>query len=100
MGGELAPLREFCDICDEFRAALIVDEAHSTGAVCDYGFAALFVRRCQEVVLSYKVVRAPPGKELICIWAATLFAAVACTVFNADLCENFACKCGECNAFT
>lgn len=39
MGGDPAPLRELCEVCEEFGAALIVDEAHSTGTRTTYWYA-------------------------------------------------------------
>ncbi|MCH2212571.1 MAG: 8-amino-7-oxononanoate synthase [Fuerstiella sp.] len=33
MDGSVAPLRELCDIADEFRLSVIVDDAHGTGVV-------------------------------------------------------------------
>jgi 8-amino-7-oxononanoate synthase len=45
MDGDLAPLQEITSLCERYKAALIVDEAHSTGLwgkqgnglVCEYG---------------------------------------------------------------
>ncbi len=37
MDGDEAPLEEMADLCQEFDAALIVDEAHSSGVIGDKG---------------------------------------------------------------
>lgn len=37
MDGDLAPLREIADLCEKYRAHLIVDEAHSTGCYGENG---------------------------------------------------------------
>jgi 8-amino-7-oxononanoate synthase len=50
MDGDLAPLSEIAEICQHFAAALIVDEAHSTGV---FGYNG--VGRVQELGLQHKV---------------------------------------------
>ncbi|MCH2201460.1 MAG: 8-amino-7-oxononanoate synthase [Fuerstiella sp.] len=40
MDGSVAPLRELCDIADEFHLAVIVDEAHGTGVIGPNGRGA------------------------------------------------------------
>lgn len=37
MDGDLAPLKEISDLCEEYNALLVVDEAHATGVVGDRG---------------------------------------------------------------
>lgn len=37
MDGDLAPLKEIADLCEQYHAHLIVDEAHATGVVGERG---------------------------------------------------------------
>lgn len=37
MDGDAAPLPAICDLCDTYGAALVLDEAHSTGIMGQYG---------------------------------------------------------------
>lgn len=37
MGGDMAPLKELIDVCEEFGAHLVVDEAHAAGVYGEHG---------------------------------------------------------------
>ncbi|RCK79086.1 MAG: 8-amino-7-oxononanoate synthase [Candidatus Ozemobacter sibiricus] len=41
MDGEIAPLRPIVDLCKKYRALLLVDDAHGTGAVGQHGRGSL-----------------------------------------------------------
>ena len=48
MDGTVAPLRELCDIADQFRLAVVVDDAHGTGVLGPHGRGACELRRVQS----------------------------------------------------
>jgi 8-amino-7-oxononanoate synthase len=50
MDGDLAPLTEISELCQEYGAALLVDEAHATGV-----FGSNGVGRVQELGLEHKI---------------------------------------------
>ena len=50
MEGDLAPLREFADVCRRRSALLVVDEAHALGHVGPDGAGAVAEARCADVV--------------------------------------------------
>lgn len=52
MDGDLAPLREICDLCDHHSAALIVDEAHATGVYGPNGEGLVVALGLQDRVLA------------------------------------------------
>ncbi|WP_019961798.1 aminotransferase class I/II-fold pyridoxal phosphate-dependent enzyme [Woodsholea maritima] len=37
MDGDIAPIPQLCKICDDYKAILLVDEAHSLGVLGEYG---------------------------------------------------------------
>jgi len=52
MDGDLAPLRELCDLCDGYGAALLVDEAHATGVYGPNGEGRVVEMNLQERVFA------------------------------------------------
>lgn len=52
MDGDLAPLRELTDLCDQYDAALVVDEAHATGIYGTNGEGLVVSLGLQERVLA------------------------------------------------
>ncbi|UFH55220.1 8-amino-7-oxononanoate synthase [Spirosoma sp. KNUC1025] len=52
MDGDLAPLREIADLCDQYGAALLVDEAHATGIYGPNGEGLVVALGLQERVLA------------------------------------------------
>lgn len=52
MDGDQAPLKELADMCTAFGAALIVDEAHSTGSFGHYGEGLCTALGIQEQVFA------------------------------------------------
>lgn len=52
MGGDVAPLCELADLCDQYGAALIVDEAHATGIYGPNGEGLVVEMGLQERVLA------------------------------------------------
>lgn len=64
MDGDLAPLRQLQEACDEYRAGLIVDEAHAVGVLGPEGrggCAALDVRPLARIVTGGKALGAAGG---------------------------------------
>lgn len=52
MDGDVAPLRDLCDLCERYGAALIVDEAHATGIYGPTGEGLVVAQGLQERVLA------------------------------------------------
>jgi len=52
MDGDMAPLRELCDLCDHYGAALLVDEAHATGVYGPNGEGLVVAMGLQDRVLA------------------------------------------------
>ncbi len=52
MDGDVAPLRELCDLCDHYGAALLVDEAHATGVYGPDGEGLVVAMGLQDRVLA------------------------------------------------
>lgn len=52
MDGDVAPLRDLCDLCERYGAALIVDEAHATGVYGPNGEGLVVALGLQERVLA------------------------------------------------
>ena len=48
MDGDFAPLKEIVDLCEKYKAALIVDEAHATGVVGENGVGLVQKLNLQE----------------------------------------------------
>jgi 8-amino-7-oxononanoate synthase/dethiobiotin synthase len=64
MDGDLAPLRELQQACDEYRAGLIVDEAHAVGVLGPGGrggCAALDIRPLARIATGGKALGAAGG---------------------------------------
>jgi len=51
MDGDLAPLREICDLADRFDCLVVVDEAHATGVYGDRGEGWCHEIGCSDRVL-------------------------------------------------
>ena len=52
MDGDVAPLRELADLCDQYGAALLVDEAHATGVYGPNGEGLVVELGLQDRVLA------------------------------------------------
>ncbi|RZL46898.1 MAG: aminotransferase class I/II-fold pyridoxal phosphate-dependent enzyme, partial [Pedobacter sp.] len=52
MDGDIAPLQEIADLCERYRASLIVDEAHATGVFGDKGRGLVVQLNLQEKVFA------------------------------------------------
>jgi len=52
MDGDVVPLRELCDLCDHYGAALLVDEAHATGVYGPNGEGLVVAMGLQNRVLA------------------------------------------------
>lgn len=52
MDGDVAPLRELADLCDQYGAALIVDEAHATGVYGPNGEGLIVALGLQDRVFA------------------------------------------------
>ena len=52
MDGDAAPLRELAALCEKYEAALIVDEAHSTGIYGDKGAGLVAALHLEEAVFA------------------------------------------------
>ena len=52
MDGDIAPLKEICDLCEKYNAALIVDEAHATGIIGANGEGLVQKLNLQEKIFA------------------------------------------------
>ena len=52
MDGDIAPLREIAELCENYRAALIVDEAHATGIFGLHGRGLICEMELQNIVFA------------------------------------------------
>ena len=52
MDGDLAPLTEMVEICEEFGAHLIVDEAHAIGTIGESGEGLVLSLGIQDKILA------------------------------------------------
>lgn len=50
--GSQAPLEEICDLCMQYNALLIVDEAHATGVIGYCGAGMVVLKKCQDKVFA------------------------------------------------
>src|SRR5450432_2896906 len=48
MNGDRAPLREMAGLCEKYDAHLIVDEAHATGVIGEWGAGAVQAEKLQD----------------------------------------------------
>jgi 8-amino-7-oxononanoate synthase len=52
MDGDIAPLKEICELCEKFQANLIVDEAHATGIFGEKGKGLVVQLNLEERVFA------------------------------------------------
>ncbi|TXI38048.1 MAG: biotin synthase BioB [Nitrosomonas sp.] len=52
MSGDIAPLEAICDVCEEFGANIIVDEAHATGIYGENGRGIVYAHKLQKRIFA------------------------------------------------